>query len=255
MARIRISFTQNADTQLKLDEQKATLDEVPSDVDQLKEKLEREQAQGRSSNRVGLKDLDKAISVLAVTSTIFTLIVYGTIFVSAHDIATQAADLSLLLGSQIKKGERTSSALIRTRSSGAHSDMGLKEYRTLRVATALEQKIDFVSNSPEWERQSQDVTVSAEEGLRLFEKAWNNPDRLNKGKDSAPMDSHVYYSIGLSCFLRQLPTADLEFVVLYETGNPCDHGHYFRWHNRHLKRTDFPDKDLLIYNLELLWCP
>ena len=104
-----------------------------------------------------------------------------------------------------------------------------------------------MSNSPKRERQSQDVTVLAEEDLGQFEKAWNNPDRLSKGKDSAPIHSHVYHSTGLSCFLRQLPPANLNFVVRYETGNPCDHGHYFRWHNRRLEGTDCPVKDPSIY--------
>lgn len=160
MGRMKISSVQNADTQLKLDEQKATLDEVRSDIDQLKEKLEREQTQVQSRNRAGRKHLDKAISALAVTTTIFTLVVSGTIFVSVHDIATQAADLSRLLGNQIKKGKRTSSVLIRTVSSGAHSDiMALKEHRNLGVPTASKPEIDSVRNSPTRERQSQDLTI------------------------------------------------------------------------------------------------
>ena len=252
MDRMEISYNQNAGTQLKLDKQTATLDEVRSDIDQLKEKLEREQAQIQSRNRAGRKDLEKAISALAVTSTIFTLVVSGTIFVSVHDIATQAADLSRLLASQIKKGKRTSSALIRTGSSGAHSDMGIKEHRTMGVPTASEQETHFLSNSPKRESQSQDLTVSAEENLGLFEKAWNNSDRLTKGKDSAPMDSHFCYSIGLDCFLRQLPPADLSFIVKFDTQDKCGHGHYFQWRNHRLTRIGHPDKILSVFKTALV---
>ena len=250
MGRMKISSIQNADTQLKLDEQKATLDEVRSDIDQLKEKLEREQTQVQSRNRAGRKDLDKAISALAVTTTIFTLVVSGTIFVSVHDIATQAADLSRLLGSQINKGKRFSSALNRSRSSGAHSDMGLKENRTMGVPTASGREIDFVSNSPERERQSKDVTVSAEEDLGLFEKAWNNPDRLSKGGDLTPTDSHGCHSIPLSCFLRQIPPANLGFIVKFGTQDQCDRGHYYQWRDYCLERIKCPDRDLSIHEFK-----
>ena len=250
MGRMKTSSTQNADAQLKLDEQKATLDEVRSGIDQLKEKLEREQAQVQSRNRAGRKDLEKAISALAVTTTIFALAVSETIFVSVHDVATQTADLSRLLASQIKKGKRTSSALIRIGSSGAHSDMGLKEFGIAGIPTALEQEVDFMSNSPKQERQSQDLTVSAEEHLGLFEKAWNKPDQFSKGKDSAPMDSHMYHSIGLSCFLRQLPPADLGFIVDFGIENQCDRGHYFEWRHHRLARIGRPHKDLSFYELE-----
>ena len=65
MGRMNISI-QNADTQLKLDEQKATLDEVQSDIDRLSEMLEREKAKVHSRNRAGRKNLDKAISALAI---------------------------------------------------------------------------------------------------------------------------------------------------------------------------------------------
>ena len=97
--------------------------------------------------------------------------------------------------------------------------MWLKENRTMGVPTATEQEINFVSNSLKRERQSQDVTVSAEEHLGLFEKAWNNPDRISNGKDLAAIASHGYHSIGLSCFLRKLPPADLVFIVKIETGD------------------------------------
>ena len=194
--------------------------------------------------------MEKAISALAVTSTIFALVVSGTIFVSVQDMATRTADLSRLLASQIKKGKRTSSALIRTRSSGAHSDTGHKEYRTAGVPCTSEQEIDFVSNSPKRERQSQDLTVSAEEELGLFEKALDNPDRLSKGKDSPPVDSHIYPSIRLSCFLRQLPPADLGFIVRFGTQDQCDRGHYFEWRNHRLARIERPDKDLSFYEVK-----
>lgn len=75
MGRMKISSTQNADMQLKLDRQKATLDEVRSDIDRLKDKLESEQAKVHTRNRAGRKALDKTISALAITSTIFTLVV------------------------------------------------------------------------------------------------------------------------------------------------------------------------------------
>ncbi len=238
MGRMKTSSTQNADTQLKLDKQKATLDEVRSDINRLKDKLEGEQAKVHTRNRTGRKALDKTISALAITSTIFTLVVSGTIVVSIHDIATQAADLSLLSGSPVKIGKRPSSVLIRAGFNGAHSDMELNGNRTTDIQKASEQKIHFVSYSPRRERQSQDVTVSAEEDLGLFEKAWSNPDRLSKGRDSAPMDSHGYQSIGLSCLLRQLPPADLEFLVEFETQDQCDRGHYFQWRNHRLKRID-----------------
>ena len=189
MGRMDVSSTQNADIQLKLDKQTATLDEVRSDIDQLKEKLEREQTQVQNRNRAERRDLEKAISALTITSTIFTLAVSGTIFVSIHDIATKAADLSRLLASQITKEKRTQSALIRTGFGGAHSDMGHKEYRTMGVPT--------VSNSPKRECQNQNLMVSAEEDLGLFEKAWNNPDRLSKGKSSAPRDSRFYCSTSM----------------------------------------------------------
>ena len=106
------------------------------------------------------------------------------------------------------------------------------------VPTASEQKIPFFSNSPKRERRSQDGTVSAEEDLELFEKAWNNEDRLPKGRDSAPIDSHGYQSIGLSCLLPQLPPADLGFLVDLETQDQCDRGHYFQWRNHRLKRLE-----------------
>ena len=250
MGRMKITSAQNADTQLKLDEQKATLDEVRSGMDQLKEKLERERAQVHSRNRAERKDLEKAISALHVTSTIFALIISGTLFVSVHDIATQTTDLSRLLASQIKKGKGTSSVLIRTGSSGTYSDMGLRESRTAGVPTASEQEIDFLSNSSKRKLQSQDLTVSAEEHLGLFEKAWNSPDRLSKGKDSAPMDSHFCHSIGLSCFLRQLPPADLVFIVEFGTHNQCDHGHRFEWRHHRLAKIGHLDKDLSFYELE-----
>ena len=64
MGRMNISSTQNADTQLKPDKQKATLDEVRSDIDPLKDKLEREQAKVYIRKRAGRKVLDKTISVL-----------------------------------------------------------------------------------------------------------------------------------------------------------------------------------------------
>ena len=175
MGSMKITSAQSADTQLKLDEQKATLDEIRSGIDQLKENLEREQAQVQSRNRAGRKDLEKAVSALAVTFTILPLVVAGTILVSVYDVATQTADLSRLLANQLKKGKRTSSALIRIESS---SDMGLKEYSIAGTPNALEQENDFLSNSPKRELQSQDLTVSAEEDLGLFEKAWNSPERL-----------------------------------------------------------------------------
>lgn len=75
---MKISFAQNADTQLKLDEQKATLDEVRSGMDQLKEKLEREQAQVQSRNRAWRKDLEKAISALAGVDCLWDYICIGT---------------------------------------------------------------------------------------------------------------------------------------------------------------------------------
>ena len=273
MGRMEISSIQNVDTQLKLDEQKATLDEVQSDIDRLSETLEREQAKVHSRNQAGRKDLDKAISALAITSTIFTLVVSGTIFVSVHDIATQAADLSRLSGSQINTGKRNSPVLIRTGSRGthsdvgpngnrtspalnrpgsseAHSDMGLNKNRIMGAPTAIEKKIDFGSNSPKWERQRQDVTVSAEEDLGLFEKAWNNPDRLSKGGDLTPMDSHGCYKIPLSCFLRQLPPANLGFIVKFGTQDQCDRGHYYQWRDHRLERIEWPDQDLSIHDFK-----
>ena len=234
MGRMKISSTQNADTQLKLDKQKATLDEVRSDIDRLKDKLEREQAKVHSRTRAGRKALDKTISALAITSTIFTLVVSGTIVVSTQDIATHAGDLSRLLGSPVKIGKRPS-VLVRADLSRAHSDMGLNGNRALDIPTASEDKIHSVSNASKRERQNQDVTVSTKD-LGLFESAWNSPDRLSKGRDSAPVDSHGYQSIGLSCLLRQLPPADLEFLVETEAWDQCDRGHCFRWHNHRLKR-------------------
>ena len=116
--------------------------------------------------------------------------------------------------------------------------MGLNGNRTMDIPTASEQTIPFLSNSPKRERQSQDVTVSAEEDLELFEKVWNNQNRLSKGGDSAPMNSHGYQSIGLSCLLRQLPPADLGFLVEFETQDQCDRGHYSQWRNHRLKRIE-----------------
>ena len=154
MRRMKISSTQDADTQLKLDEQKATLDDVRSDTDWLKHKLEREQAEVHARNRAGRKAMDKTISALAITSTIFTLVVSGAIVVSIHDTATQAAGLSRLSGSPVKIGKRHSSALTRSGFSGAHSDMGLDWNRISDIPTASEQKVHFVSNSPKRKRQS-----------------------------------------------------------------------------------------------------
>ena len=230
-----MSSTQNADTLLKLDKQKTTLDEVRSDIDQLKENLEREQAKIHTRNRVGREALDKTISALAITSTMFTLVVSGTVVVSIQDIATHAADLSRLSGSPVKTGKRPSSVLVKTEFSRAHRDMGLNENRTLHIPTASEEKNHSMSNFPKRERQNQDVTVSTED-LGLFEDAWNSPDRLSKGRAPAPVDIHGYQSIGLSCLLRKLPPVDLEFLVETEGWDQCDRGHCFRWHNRRLKR-------------------
>ncbi len=109
---VKISCTQNAYTQLKLDKQTATLDEVRSDIDRLKDKLEREQAKVYTRNRAGRKDVEKTISALAIASTIFALVVSGTIVTSIHDTATQAAYLSQLSGSRVRIGRRPSSASI-----------------------------------------------------------------------------------------------------------------------------------------------
>ena len=253
MGSMQISSTQNADTQLKLDKQKATLDGVRSDIHQLKDKLEREQAKAHTRKRVGQKALDMTISTLAITSKIFTLVVSGTIVVSINDIATQAADLSRLSGKPVKIGKRPSSDLIRAGFGGAHNDVGLDgnramEYtyndmgldgnKTMDIPTASEQKIHFVSHSPKRERHSQDVTVSAAEGLGLFEKVWNSPDRLSKERHSASIDSPGYQSIGLSCLLRQIPPADLQFLVEFEPQDQCDRAHYFQWRNHRLKRIE-----------------
>ncbi len=54
--------------------------------------------------------------------------------------------------------------------------MGLNGNKNMEIPTGSEQDIQFVSNSPKRECQSQDVTVSVDEDLRLFEKVWNNPD-------------------------------------------------------------------------------
>ena len=216
IGRMKVSSTQNADTQLKLDKQKATLDEVRSDIDRLKDKLDRDQAKDHSRNRAGRKALDKTISALAITSTIFTLVVSGTIVISIQDIATQAADLSQLLGSPVKIGKRPS-VLVRADFSRAHSDAGLNGNRALDIPTAPEEKIHSVSNVQKRERQNQDVTVSTEDFL-LFENARNIPDRFSKGRDSAPVDSHGYQSIGLSCLLRELPPAALESLSKLKPG-------------------------------------
>ena len=178
--------------QLKLDKQNATLDEVQSDIDGRKDKLEklkREKARFHTRCRAGRKAMDKAVSAQAITSTILTLVVSSTIVVSIPDIATQAAHLSRLSEGSVKIGKRPSSVLFRASFGGAHSDMGLNGTRIMDVLTASEQKIHLSSHSPKRERQSQDVTVSAEEDLELFEKAWSNQDRLSKGR-SVPMDSN-----------------------------------------------------------------
>ena len=251
MGRMKVSSTQNADTQLKLDNQKATLDEVRSDIDRLKDKLEREQAKVHTRNGAERKALDKTISTLAITSTIFTLVVSGTIVVSIHDIATQAADLSRLAGSLINTGKRPSSALIRAGFNGAHSDTSLIRDRTMNIPTVSEQKTHFVSSSPKRERLDRDVRVTAEEDLGLFEKAWNNPDGLFKGMNSAPMDGHGYHSIGLSCLLQRPPPAGLEFLVEFRIQDQCARGHYFQWRNRHLKRIEYLGyKDLSCYEFQ-----
>ena len=259
MGSMKISSTQNADTQLKLDEQKATLDGVRSDIDQLKDKLEREQAKVHTRHGAGRNVLDMTVSTLAITSTIFTLVVSGTIVVSINDIATQAVDLSRLSGRPVKIGKRPSPDLIRAGFSGAHNDMGLDgnramEYtynetgldgnRTMDTPTASEQKIHFGSHSPKRERQSQAVTASAAEGLGLLEKVWDNPDGLSKERDSASIDSPGYQSIGLSCLLRQIPPADLQFLVEFETQDHRDRAHYLQWRNHRLKRFEslhYPD--------------
>ena len=108
----------------------------------------------------------------------------------------------------------------------------------MNIPTASEDIIYYMSNIPKWECQNQDVTVSAEEDLGLFESAWNSPDRLSKGRNSAPMDSHSYQSIDLSCLLRNLPPADLEFLVEFPSQDRCDRGHCFRWRNQGLKRIE-----------------
>ena len=64
------------------------------------------------------------------------------------------------------------------------------------------------------------------------------------------MDSHIYPSIGLSCFLRQLPPADLGFIVRFGTQDHCDRGHYFEWRNHRLARIECPDKDLSFYEVK-----
>ena len=69
----------------------------------------------------------------------------------------------------------------------------------------------------------------------------NYPNRPSKARVSAPMDSYGYHSIGLSCLLRQLPPADLEFVVEFEAQDQCDRGHYFQWRNHRLNRVEFPE--------------
>lgn len=270
MGRMEISSSENADTQLKLDKQTTTLDEVRSDIDQLKENLKREQAQVQSRTQTERKDFDKAISALAITSTIFTLVVSGTLAASVHDIATQAADLSRLLGSQINKGKRTSSDLTLTGPRGAHSDMELNENgtppptiragpsgahgevrlngdNTTDVPTDSEHKLHFVSSSPKRGRQNQDGTISAEEDLGLLEKAWKSSARLCRKREFAPTNSNGHYSIGLSCFLRQLPPIALGFLVKFETQDQCDRGHYFRWRNHCLRRIECPDIDLSFY--------
>ena len=113
--------------------------------------------------------------------------------------------------------------------------MGLNGNRIWHIPTASGEKIHSMSNVPKRERQKQDLTVSTED-LGLFENAWNSPDRLSMGRDSAPEDIHGYQSIGLSCLLRELPPVDLEFLVETEVWDQCDRGHYFRWHNRRLKK-------------------
>ena len=64
--KMKVSSTQHTDTQLKLYKQKATLNEVRSDIDWLKDKLEREQAKAHTRNRAERKALDKTISALAL---------------------------------------------------------------------------------------------------------------------------------------------------------------------------------------------
>ena len=211
MGSMKISSTQNANTQLKLDEQKATLDEIRSHVDQLKDKLEREQAKVHPRNRAGPNALDLTVSALAITSKIFTLIFSGTIVVSMNDIATQATDLSRLSGRLVKIGKRPSSDLIRTGFSGAYNDVGLDGNKIMDIPTASEQKIQFVSHSPKRERQSQDATS---------------------------IDSPGYQSIDLSCLLRQIPPADLQFLVEFEPQDQCYRAHYFQWRNHRLERID-----------------
>ena len=218
MGSMKISSTQNADTQLKLDEQKATLDGVRSDIDQLKDKLEREQAKVHTRHGAGRNALDMTISTLAITSTIFTLVVSGTIVVSINDIATQAVDLSRLSGRPVKIGKRPSSGLIRAGIDGAHNDVGLDGNKTTDIPTASEKKIHPVDHSPKRER--------------------NHPDRLSKGRDSASIDSPGYQSIGLSRLLRQIPPAELQFLVEFGAQDQCDRAHYFQWRDHRLKRIE-----------------
>ena len=113
--------------------------------------------------------------------------------------------------------------------------MGLNGNRSWHIPTASGEKIHSLSNVPKRERQKQDLTVSTED-LGLFENAWNSPDRLFMGRDSAPENIHGYQSIGLSCLLRELPPVDLELVIETEPWDQCDRGHCCRWHISRLKR-------------------